>query len=78
MEPAPMPPLSFSDDDLVHLMYIAEAVPQENRGEFLQAIAAALGHHCEIGPGLVYREAAKLQRYFADPPPSGDLGSKYR
>jgi hypothetical protein len=38
------------------------------RSEFLAALAAALEHQPQRGPGVIYRACRELQRQFFDPP----------
>ena len=47
-------------------MSLATAVPVEHRDVFLQAVADAISKYPEggRGPGLMHREAAKLQSKF--------------
>ena len=49
---------------------LAAAKPLDvgDRDGFLQAVAAALQSEGKIGPGVVRRVCAKLQRQFFDPP----------
>jgi hypothetical protein len=61
-----MPPLSLSNDELRDLMHLAEVVPVEYRGAFLEAVASALGDMSTVGPGSLYRIAAALQRDFVN------------
>jgi hypothetical protein len=74
-----MPPLSLDDDELSILMHLAEAVPVEHRDAFLRNVAEALGAYSVLGPGIVSRTAASLQRrYITAPPSMGAERSKYR
>lgn len=75
-----MPPLKLSDDELSAVLAAARPLPVECRDAFLQQVASALQGCGEIGPGVVYRVAAQVQREFFDPPDlskSRDV-SKYR
>ena len=65
-----MSPFSLSDFEFDELTNIAAAIPVEHRDGFLQAVANAISEYPEDGrgPGLLHREAAKLQRYFLNPP----------
>ena len=75
-----MSPFSLSDSELDELTSLAAAIPIEHRDEFLQAVADAVAQYPEDGrgPGLMHREAARLQRYFLSPPSMLPPGSKYR
>jgi hypothetical protein len=60
----------------------ARPIAVDRPDAFLQAVAGALQGCREIGPGVVYRVAAQVQREFFDPPQfatgaSGRTG-KYR
>jgi hypothetical protein len=62
---SPMPtPLSLSDDEYAAVMRAAEPVHRLQRDAFLQALARELEKHSTIGPGVVHRCAAQLQRQF--------------
>jgi hypothetical protein len=63
-----MPPIRLSDSELDAVMAAARPLPVERRDAFLQAVAGALQGCREIGPGVVYRVAAQVQREFFDPP----------
>jgi len=78
-----MSPFSLSDDELSHLMTLAACVPVDHRDAFLTAVADALSKYPEDcrGVGLLHREAAKLQRYYVNAPPTMNAvgcRSKYR
>jgi hypothetical protein len=59
-------PLSLTDAELETIRSLAAAVPIEHRDNFLRAVADAISKYPEggRGPGLMHREAAKLQRQF--------------
>jgi hypothetical protein len=63
-----MPPVRLSDSELDAVMAAARPLPVERRDAFLQAVASALQGCREVGPGVVYRVAAQVQREFFDPP----------
>jgi hypothetical protein len=63
-----MPPIELSDDELSAVLSAARPLPSERRDEYLQAVAAALQNCREIGPGVVYRVVAEMQRAFFHPP----------
>jgi hypothetical protein len=60
-------PFSMSDAELSQVMTLATAIPPRHRRAYLREVAAVLGGYPEDnrGPGLVYREALRLQRQFA-------------
>jgi hypothetical protein len=64
--PAPHPggnmPLSLNDDEYAAVQ--AAPIHPLQRGAFLQALAEELEKHPVVGPGLVHRLAADLQRTF--------------
>jgi hypothetical protein len=64
-----MKPLFLHEDELSAVMTAAAALEIRNRGPFLEAITTALGAQGEqsLGPGLVYRTIASVQRQFRDP-----------
>ena len=59
-----MSPFSLSDSEL------SEIIPFIHREAFLQSVCAALAQYPEDarGVGLLHREAAKLQRFWANAP----------
>ena len=69
----PMSPFSLSDSELDELTSLAAAIPIEHRDGFLHAVADVIAQYPENarGPGLMHREAAKLQPYFLNPPSLG-------
>jgi hypothetical protein len=75
-----MLPICLSDSELDCVMSAARPLPVERRDALLQQVAAELAGCGEIGPGVVHRVCAEVQRQFFEPP---DLGracdqSKYR
>jgi hypothetical protein len=77
----PMPPIRLTDSELDAVMAAARPIPIERRDAFLQQVAVTLQGCNEIGPGVVYRVAAQVQREFFDPPDLGRVpgaSSKYR
>jgi hypothetical protein len=60
----PTMPLSLSDDEYTAVQAAAAPISPLQRGAFLQALAKELERHPVIGPGLVHRCAAELQRTF--------------
>jgi hypothetical protein len=57
-------PLSLSDAEYNAVQAAAAPIHPLQRGAFLQALAAELEKHPVVGPGLVHRLAADLQRQF--------------
>ena len=55
-------PLSLSDDEYAAVMQAAGPIHPQQRDDFLRSLAAELRHHPVVGPGLVHRLAADLQR----------------
>jgi hypothetical protein len=60
-------PVSFTDAELDILMSLSACIEPPFRDAFLRDVAGALAQYPEQarGPGLVHREASKLQRYYA-------------
>jgi len=63
-----MPPLKLSDAELNAVLAAARPLAVEMRDPFLRAVANALQSSEVIGPGIVARTCAELQRQFFDPP----------
>jgi hypothetical protein len=59
-----MPPLSLSDDEYSAVQAAAAPIHPLQRDAFLKALADELGRHPVVGPGLVHRLAADLQRRY--------------
>jgi hypothetical protein len=57
-------PLCLNDDEYVAVMQAAVPIHPLQRGAFLEALATELEKHPVVGPGLVHRCAADLQRRF--------------
>ena len=57
-------PLSLSDDEYAAVQAAAAPIHPMQRDAFLKALAAELERYTVIGPGLVHRCAAELQRTF--------------
>ena len=57
-------PFSLSDAELAAIQAAAAPIHPMQRDAFLKALAAELERHPVIGPGLVHRCAADLQRTF--------------
>jgi hypothetical protein len=56
--------LSLSDDEFAAVQAAAAPIHPMQRDAFLQALATELEKHPVVGPGLVHRLAADLQRQF--------------
>jgi hypothetical protein len=61
-------PLKLSDAELDAVLQAARPLPVERRDAFLRAVAGALQSCDEIGPGVVYRVVAEVQRQHFDAP----------
>jgi hypothetical protein len=72
-------PLSLSDAEFTAVMTACQPLPARNRDAFLRELAAALQGR-ELGPGLLFRTIAQVQRRHFDPPDlsRSGYGSKYR
>jgi hypothetical protein len=57
-------PLSLSDDEYNAVQAAAAPIHPMQRDAFLRALAAELEKHPAIGPGVVFRAAAALQKTF--------------
>jgi hypothetical protein len=57
-------PLSLSDNEYDAVQAAAAPIHRLQRDAFLKALAAELERHPVIGPGLVHRCAAELQKNF--------------
>jgi hypothetical protein len=57
-------PVSLSDDEYAAVQAAAAPIHPMQRDAFLKALAAELERYPMIGPGLVHRCAAELQRTF--------------
>jgi hypothetical protein len=58
-------PLSLSDAEYSAVQAAAAPIHPLQRGDFLKALATELERHAIIGPGLVHRCAAELQKTFS-------------
>jgi hypothetical protein len=58
-------PLSLSDDEFAAVQAAAAPVHVRQRDAFLKALATELERHPVVGPGLVHRCAAELQKRFS-------------
>ena len=58
--------LRLTDHDFDRLMQAAKPVPAPDRDAFLKDVAAELGQHEVVGPGLLHRVISEVQlRYIA-------------
>jgi hypothetical protein len=57
-------PLSLTDAEYDAVMQAAAPIHPRQRDAFLKALAVELERHPVVGPGLVHRCAAELQRRF--------------
>jgi hypothetical protein len=58
-----MPP-SLSDDEFAAVQAAAAPIHPMQRDAFLKALAAELKRHPVVGPGVVFRATAALQKTF--------------
>jgi hypothetical protein len=77
-----MPPIKLTDDELTAVMAHARPLDPDLRDPFLRSVANALQGQAVIGPGVVARVCAEMQRQFFTPPDlsvgAAGRGSKYR
>jgi hypothetical protein len=57
-------PLALTDDEYAAVRAAAAPIHPLQRDDFLRALAGELERHPVVGPGLVHRLAADLQRQF--------------
>jgi len=57
-------PLSFDDEELNEIYALAAPIPPVCREAFLTALAEALSKYPVVGPGLLHRVGAPLQKRF--------------
>jgi hypothetical protein len=72
-----MPPLALTDDELDAIMRAAAPLQPHQRDGFLQDIAVALAALPMLGPGVVHRAIAEVQRKHFDAPDLRVAGGKY-
>jgi hypothetical protein len=58
----------LTDSELATVMIAARPIAYHQRDRFLQAVADELARCDQVGPGVVHRICATLQRQFFDPP----------
>ncbi len=56
--------LRLTDHDFDRLMQAAKPVPVPDRDAFLKDVAAELGQHEVVGPGLLHRVVSEVQRRY--------------
>ena len=56
--------LRLTDHDFDRLMQAAKPVPAPDRDAFLKDVAAELGQHEVVGPGLLHRVISEVQRRY--------------
>ena len=61
-------PLSLSDVEYAAVQAAAAPIHPLQRGDFMKALATELEKHTTIGPGLVHRCAAEVQRRYVISP----------
>jgi hypothetical protein len=59
-----MPPLALTDDEFAAVQAAAAPIHPLQRDAFLRALAVELERYPVVGPGVVHRCAAELQRRF--------------
>jgi hypothetical protein len=63
-----MPPLQLNDEEMTAVMQAAGPIHPRQRDDFMRTLSAELERYSVVGPGLVHRLAADLQRkYVIDP-----------
>jgi hypothetical protein len=61
--------ITLNDYQLALIIDLATPLPREQRGAFLEAVAARLKGR-QVGDGLLYREALAVQREMLGPNPT--------
>jgi len=59
-----MPPLALTDDEFAAVQAAAAPIHPSQRDAFLRALAVELERYPAVGPGVVHRCAAELQRRY--------------
>jgi hypothetical protein len=59
--------IALSNDELAAVMTAAAPIPPRDRDQFLRDVASELSRHPELGPGIVGRVTAKIQRQHLAP-----------
>jgi hypothetical protein len=60
--------MTLTDQDQVQILNLARPLSPQQREIFFERVAAELGVLPVLGPGLVARVCAKIQRELIDPP----------
>ena len=63
-----MSPLALSDSQLDQIMRLAAPLSVDVRAAFLERLAGELGALGELGDGVVFKTASRIQKEFFDPP----------
>ena len=56
--------LTLTDHDFDRLIQAAKPIPVPERHAFLKDVAAELGQHEVVGPGLLHRVISEVQRRY--------------
>ena len=59
--------LKLPDHDFARLMQAAKPLSVPDRDAFLRDVAAELGQHEVVGPGLLHRVISEVQRHYIAP-----------
>ncbi|KRQ97567.1 hypothetical protein [Bradyrhizobium valentinum] len=60
--------ISLSDDEMSAVIDAARPIPSRDRSDFVREVVAELAKYPEIGPGIIGRVVAKIQRAHLNPP----------
>lgn len=60
-------PLALTDDELAAIMSAAAPLQPHQRSQFLRDVVAELAKYEVVGPGIIGRVTAKLQREHLNP-----------
>jgi hypothetical protein len=69
--------ISLSDSELQIVLSAAKPIPPRDRDQFLRDVASELARYPEVGPGIIGRVVARLQRQHLAPRMSHNAGSRY-
>jgi hypothetical protein len=70
-------PLGLTDAELAAIMAAAAPLQPRDRDQFLRDVASELARYPEVGPGVIHRVVAKIQRAHLNPPRYLNGVSKY-
>ncbi|MGO4506017.1 hypothetical protein AB4Z51_03285 [Bradyrhizobium sp. 2TAF36] len=70
--------ISLTDDELGIVMEAAKPLQPHQRSAFLADVADELARYPELGPGVIHRVTAKLQREHMNPPRYRNGVTKWR